>query len=54
MMNIHEYQAKGVLQQFGIPVPQGKPAFSVDEAVRAADRRVRGYRWRYRTALHRR
>ena len=39
-MNIHEYQAKQVLGGFGVPVPKGKPAFSVAEAVKAmpADR----------------
>ena len=31
-MNIHEYQAKAVLREFGVPVPRGVPAFSVDEA----------------------
>jgi succinyl-CoA synthetase beta subunit len=35
-MNIHEYQAKAVLREFGVPVPQGEPAFSVEEAVAAA------------------
>jgi succinyl-CoA synthetase beta subunit len=35
-MNIHEYQAKEVLRGFGVPVPAGKPAFSVEEAVAAA------------------
>ncbi|EPZ46286.1 ADP-forming succinate--CoA ligase subunit beta [Alicyclobacillus acidoterrestris] len=35
-MNIHEYQAKAVLAQFGVQVPQGKVAFSVEEAVAAA------------------
>ena len=35
-MNIHEYQAKSVLKQYGVAVPQGKVAFSVDEAVEAA------------------
>jgi succinyl-CoA synthetase beta subunit len=36
-MNIHEYQAKGVLGGFGVAVAQGKPAFSVDEAVKVAE-----------------
>ena len=36
-MNIHEYQAKAVLREFGVPVPRGLPAFSVEEAVKAAD-----------------
>jgi succinyl-CoA synthetase beta subunit len=35
-MNIHEYQAKAVLRDFGVPVPRGHAAFSVDEAVKAA------------------
>ncbi len=35
-MNIHEYQSKQVLRSFGVNVPNGKPAFSVDEAVSAA------------------
>ena len=35
-MNIHEYQAKEVLAKFGVPVPQGFAAFSIDEAVEAA------------------
>jgi len=33
-MNIHEYQAKAVLREFGVPVPRGVPAFSVDEAIK--------------------
>lgn len=35
-MNIHEYQSKQVLRSFGVNVPNGKPAFSVEEAVEAA------------------
>ena len=35
-MNIHEYQSKAVLKSFGVNVPNGKPAFSVEEAVEAA------------------
>lgn len=35
-MNIHEYQGKAVLKQYGVVVPEGKVAFSVDEAVEAA------------------
>ena len=35
-MNIHEYQAKEILRSYGAPVPRGKPAFSVEEAVAAA------------------
>src|SRR5512132_3608313 len=35
-MNIHEYQAKAVLREFGVPVPRGHAAFSVEGAVKAA------------------
>jgi len=35
-MNIHEHQAKAVLAEFGVAVPRGYAAFSVDEAVEAA------------------
>ena len=35
-MNIHEYQAKELLAKFGVPVPAGFAAMSVDEAVEAA------------------
>ncbi len=37
-MKIHEYQAKDVLRSFGIPVPAGELAMSVEEAVGAARR----------------
>src|SRR3954470_11787238 len=36
LMNIHEYQAKAVLEKFGVPVPRGFPAMSVAEAKKAA------------------
>src|SRR5687767_9050579 len=35
-MNIHEHQAKAVLKEFGVAVPRGFPAFTVEEAVKAA------------------
>lgn len=35
-MNIHEYQGKEVLRQYGVNVPRGKVAFTVEEAVSAA------------------
>lgn len=35
-MNIHEYQAKELLRQYGVSVPRGHVAFTVDEAVDAA------------------
>ena len=36
-MNIHEHQAKAVLSEFGVAVPRGFPAFSVEEAAKAAE-----------------
>ena len=35
-MNIHEHQAKGLLRKFGVLVPDGYPAFTVEEAVNNA------------------
>jgi succinyl-CoA synthetase beta subunit len=35
-MNIHEYQGKEILRKYGVTVPNGKVAFTVDEAVEAA------------------
>ncbi|MFM8269527.1 MAG: ATP-grasp domain-containing protein, partial [Pseudomonadota bacterium] len=35
-MKIHEYQAKELFRKYQIPVPNGKPAFSVEEAVTVA------------------
>jgi succinyl-CoA synthetase beta subunit len=35
-MNIHEYQAKEVLAKFGVPVPAGFAALTVEEAVAAS------------------
>jgi succinyl-CoA synthetase beta subunit len=37
-MNIHEYQGKAVLKQYGVNVPNGIVAFSVEEAVQAAEK----------------
>ena len=37
-MNIHEYQGKALLRQYGVTVPQGEVAFSVDEAVQIAEK----------------
>ena len=35
-MKIHEYQAKEILQKYGVVTPKGIACFSVDEAVQAA------------------
>ena len=37
-MKIHEYQAKQIFSRYGVPVPKGYPAFTVDEAEQAAVR----------------
>ena len=36
-MKIHEYQAKEIFRNFDVRVPDGKPAFSVEEALQAYD-----------------
>jgi succinyl-CoA synthetase beta subunit len=50
-MNIHEYQAKQVLREFGVPVPRGIPAFSVEEAEKAA-KDVGGPVWVVKAQIH--
>jgi len=37
-MKIHEHQGKDILKKFGVPVPEGYVAYSVDEAVAAASK----------------
>ena len=50
-MNIHEYQAKELLAKYGVPVPAGYPAMSVDEAVEAAQR-LPGPLWVVKAQIH--
>ena len=50
-MNIHEYQAKAVLREFAVPVPRGIAAFSVDEAVKAAQQ-LGGPVWVVKAQIH--
>src|SRR6201981_114504 len=50
-MNIHEHQAKAVLKTFGVPVPRGAAAFSVDEAVQAAEQ-LGGPVWVVKAQIH--
>jgi succinyl-CoA synthetase beta subunit len=50
-MNIHEYQAKELLRGFKVPVPRGKAAFSVDEAVAAA-KELGGPVWVVKAQIH--
>lgn len=37
-MKIHEYQGKAILRDYGVAVPDGFPAFSVDEAIKIYDK----------------
>ncbi|MDQ6971720.1 MAG: ADP-forming succinate--CoA ligase subunit beta [Mariprofundaceae bacterium] len=50
-MNIHEYQAKAVLQPFGVAVPRGQLACSADEA-RAAAQALGGDVWVVKAQIH--
>ena len=50
-MNIHEYQAKAVLREFGVPVPRGVSAFSVDEAIKGA-KELGGPVWVVKAQIH--
>jgi len=50
-MNIHEYQAKELLAKFGVPVPAGHAAMSVDEAVEAA-KQLPGPLWVVKAQIH--
>jgi len=50
-MKIHEYQGKEILRQFNVPVPNGIPAFSVDEALKAAEK-LGGPVWVVKAQIH--
>jgi succinyl-CoA synthetase beta subunit len=50
-VKIHEYQGKQILREFGVPVPRGIPAFSVDEAVKAAEE-LGGSVWVVKAQIH--
>ena len=50
-MNIHEYQAKAVLREFGIPVSAGHVAFTPEEAVTAA-KSLGGPLWVVKSQIH--
>jgi succinyl-CoA synthetase beta subunit len=50
-MNVHEYQAKAVLRQFGVPVPKGIAAMSVAEAIKAAEQ-LGGPVWVVKAQIH--
>ena len=50
-MKIHEYQGKEILRGFGVPVPRGIPAFTVQEAVEAAQK-LGGPVWVVKAQIH--
>ncbi|EJM0335099.1 ADP-forming succinate--CoA ligase subunit beta [Campylobacter jejuni] len=50
-MNIHEYQAKAIFADNGIPTLKGKVAFSVDEAVSNA-KELGGSVWAVKAQIH--
>ena len=50
-MNIHEYQAKGLLAKYGVAVPRGGVAFSAEEAVKVAEE-LGGPVWVVKAQIH--
>jgi len=50
-MKIHEYQGKEILKKYGVPVPLGRVAFNVEEAVRAAEA-IGGNAWVVKAQIH--
>jgi succinyl-CoA synthetase beta subunit len=50
-MNLHEFQAKHIFQQYGIPIPQGFVARSPDEARQAAEK-LGGSVWVVKAQVH--
>ena len=50
-MKIHEYQGKDILKKYGVAVPEGGVAFSVEEAVNVAER-IGGSVWVVKAQIH--
>ena len=50
-MNVHEYQGKEILRKYGVVTPRGIPAFTVDEAVAAANE-LGGSVWVVKAQIH--
>src|SRR4051794_3837068 len=50
-MNVHEYQAKSVLREFGVPVPRGHAIYSLSETDGAA-RELPGPVWVVKSQIH--
>jgi succinyl-CoA synthetase beta subunit len=50
-MNIHEFQAKKILAEYGVSIPKGKEAYNVDEAVSVA-KDIGGKKWVVKAQIH--
>ena len=50
-MNLHEYQAKQLLKEYDIPVPEGEVVWNVEEALRVPDN-LGGRRWVVKAQVH--
>ncbi len=50
-MNIHEYQAKSILADYGVPILKGKVAYTVDEAIKVASE-LGGVLWVVKAQVH--
>jgi succinyl-CoA synthetase beta subunit len=50
-MNVHEYQAKAILRNYGVPVPRGHAAFAPEEAVTIA-KELGGPVWVVKAQIH--
>ncbi|HIM97631.1 MAG TPA: ADP-forming succinate--CoA ligase subunit beta [Gammaproteobacteria bacterium] len=50
-MKIHEYQAKDILRQYGVALPNGRACFSVEEAVAVAEQ-LGGSQWVVKAQIH--
>jgi succinyl-CoA synthetase beta subunit len=50
-MNFHEYQAKALFTEYGIPVPAGRIATTIDQAAEAA-RAIGGEQWVVKAQIH--
>jgi succinyl-CoA synthetase beta subunit len=50
-MKIHEYQGKEILKKYGVAVPKGEVAFTIDEAVKTAEK-IGGSMWVVKAQIH--
>ena len=50
-MNIHEFHAKNILNDFGVKIPKGKEAYTIDEALKIA-KEIGGNKWVVKAQIH--